>query len=474
MSKSASPSTNTSTIDVTRDWAMLLSFLPADWEQLADAHKQLETQYGNAKVTRAEDLLRFFFVHAGAGLPLRQTVVLVKKGGGPSLSPMRLHMKMRRAEPYLAALVAGMSRETARETAPEKWGGYTMKSVDASVVTGPGATGTESIVHTVINLSSTTVDQLVVTSEREGETLKRFQWSKGDLVIGDRGYSKAPGIVSTIDDGADVLIRLNRASLPLHDAAAPEADRGPRIDILAWVRTVKGPAPSERAALLHVGSRVIEGRLIASVLPAEQAQLARERLIREQGAKVTNDSLEMASYVVLFTTVPAGRLSAQRCLDAYTLRWQIELKFKRWKTIAGLDRLPNMREDTQRAWLYIKILLSLIMDRISCAPHRANTALPGAAEKEAPRTARSSSSPARPTTRPRELPLAQQPWKLATIVWPLVVSAILPMGLHDIIRDLPGIAASLTALDASTTHRQVDDFVAGVRPYSRGRRAPLS
>ena len=52
MSKSASPSTNTSTIDVTRDWAMLLSFLPADWEQLADAHKQLETQYGNAKVTR--------------------------------------------------------------------------------------------------------------------------------------------------------------------------------------------------------------------------------------------------------------------------------------------------------------------------------------------------------------------------------------------------------------------------------------
>lgn len=453
---------------------MLLTFLPANWEELANTHKQLETQYGNAKVTEAEDLLRFFFVHAGAGLPLRQTVVLVTKGGGPSLSPMRLHMKMRRAEPYLAALVAGMCGEMGRETAPEKWGGYTMKSVDASVVTGPGATGTESIVHTVINLASTTVDQLVVTSEREGETLKRFTWSKGDLVIGDRGYSKGPGIVSAVDDGADVLIRLNRASLPLYDEVEPggDRDRGPRIDILPWVRTVKGT--SERPSFLHVGHRVIEGRLIACVLPAAEAQLARERVIREQGAKATKESLEMASYVVLFTTVPATRLSAERCLDAYTLRWQIELKFKRWKTIAGLDRLPNIREDTQRAWLYIKILLSLIMDRISCDPDRA-ASVPSAVDEQVPGAAARSSSPtSRGTKRRRKLPLARQPWKLATIVWPLVVSAILPMGLHDIIRELPDIAARLTALDASTTHRQIDDFVDGVRPYSRGARAPSS
>src|SRR5512132_4292652 len=72
---------------------------------LAVQHGQVETKFGNAKITCARDLLRFLFLHVGAELPLRQTVALIAEAGGPSLSPMRLHMKLRHAEPYLHALV---------------------------------------------------------------------------------------------------------------------------------------------------------------------------------------------------------------------------------------------------------------------------------------------------------------------------------------------------------------------------------
>src|SRR5262245_24662107 len=90
------------------DWKDLISHLPRSYEPLAAEHKQLERQYGNAKITSADWLLRFILLHVGANLPLRQTVTMMAEAGGPSLSAMRLHMKMRRASPYLRALVERM------------------------------------------------------------------------------------------------------------------------------------------------------------------------------------------------------------------------------------------------------------------------------------------------------------------------------------------------------------------------------
>ena len=91
-----------------RDWKALLSYLPANYEQLAHEHGLLKTQWLNAKVTSADVLLQFILLHAGAGLPLRQTVAAVAQSGGPTLTQVWLHKRMKRATPYLAALVAGM------------------------------------------------------------------------------------------------------------------------------------------------------------------------------------------------------------------------------------------------------------------------------------------------------------------------------------------------------------------------------
>ena len=36
------------------DWNALVAYLPRDYGRLADEHKQLETQYGNAKIKTAD------------------------------------------------------------------------------------------------------------------------------------------------------------------------------------------------------------------------------------------------------------------------------------------------------------------------------------------------------------------------------------------------------------------------------------
>jgi hypothetical protein len=50
------------------------------------------------------------------------------------------------------------------------------------------------------------------------------------------------------------------------------------------------------------------------------------------------------------------------------LRWQIELQFKRWKSLCGFDVLPNFRDDTTLAWLSAKVLLGTLLDRMASIP----------------------------------------------------------------------------------------------------------
>ena len=100
-------------------------------------------------------------------------------------------------------------------------------------------------------------------------------------------------------------------------------------------------------------------------LPAAEAERARVRVRRELGSKASELDLEAASYVVLFTTVPAERMPTEMCLALYRLRWQVELAFKRWKSLCHFDRLPNYRDDTILSWLYAKLLLALLMHRMA-------------------------------------------------------------------------------------------------------------
>jgi hypothetical protein len=340
------------------DWRAVLAHLPGNYARLAVEHKQLQTQYGNAKITSADWLLRFILLHVGANLPLLQTVTLVAEAGGPKLSPMRLHMKMRRAAPYLQALVERMV-PWRTEAKPELWAGYSMTLVDSSTVCGPGATGTDARIHTKVRVADLSIADAVVTDRHGGETFERFSFESNELVLGDRGYSNPVNVALATEQGAAVLLRYNRGSLPLWTTA------GKRFDALATVRALDDDEVTDLPVMVRHDDDIIRGRFIAIRLPASEAAEARKRVRKEYGSKVSPEMLEAAGYVMLFTTVPLERMSAAMCLQAYRLRWQIELQFKRWKSLCGFDRLPNYRDDTIVAWLYAKVLLGLVLDRMA-------------------------------------------------------------------------------------------------------------
>ena len=68
---------------------------------------------------------------------------------------------------------------------------------------------------------------------------------------------------------------------------------------------------------------------------------------------------------MLGTSLPAEHYPAAELLTAYRLRWQIELAFKRLKSLLHIDKLPARTELGARSWLYPHLILALSCDDLS-------------------------------------------------------------------------------------------------------------
>jgi hypothetical protein len=342
---------------------MIEAQLPDEYSEIAKDHGLLKRkappQLG-AKVDDISQVLRLVFFHVATNSSLRVTTAMAAAAGIVDISPVALHLWMRKLGLYLATLLE-LTTSTRELFAPERWAGYDVRVVDASTVTRPGACTTTARVHYGLKLTSLRPEQLEVTDETGGETFRRFEAEPGPLWLGDRGYANPPGIAWICSNDADVLVRHNRGSLPLYDVHAKRLDVAKRLS-----RLTKPGRPREWAAWVHAedGER-IRGRLCAVRLPADKAEEARQRLRKEHGSQVSKEALKAAGFVVVFTTVAAELLGTEAILERYGLRWQVELHIKRDKSIACLGQLPNFREDTIFSWLCAKLLLVEIARKIT-------------------------------------------------------------------------------------------------------------
>lgn len=345
------------------NWAIVEAQLPAHWPDLAEQHgwvpAAVPAQLG-AKVTDIRVPLRTVLYRVGTNCSLKTAAASAFAGEMIDVSPVAVHLWERKLGPLFASLVADMA-DTERTFAAERWAGYDIVIVDASTVSRPGAEGTTARVHYALRLTTLRPVCVEVTDDKGGETFRRFDPQAGELWMGDRGYSNPPGVAFVKASDAEVLVRYNRGSLPLYDINSN------RLDVLAKLAKLRKPGRvHEWAAWVHAdGYEPILGRLVAVRLPEDKAKEARDRLRREQGKEVTEESLAMASFVVVFTTVPKNKLSAGLVLELYGLRWQVELHIKRDKSIAGLDRLPNRRPDTVYTWICAKLLLVQIARKMA-------------------------------------------------------------------------------------------------------------
>jgi len=309
-------------------------------------------------VDGAEALLRVLLIHLAAGCSLAETAVRARAAGLAELSAVALFKRLQAAQDWLRWL-AEQERRLLVESVPAT--SRRLRAVDATVVSEPGSTGTDWRIHYAINLTDLQCDFFELTDKHGGESWRRIPVAAGDVVLGDRLYAHPVGVSHVVGSGGDVLVRLNWYTLPLYteSGAAVEvikALRGLKVgtirDLPAWVRPRQGVP--------------VSGRLIAIRRSAEATRLVRKKQDRKaskQQKKVSRKSREAAKYFMVWTSLPATT-PASEVLEFYRCRWQIELSFKRMKSILGLGHLPKKDPASARAWLHGKLLTSLLVERI--------------------------------------------------------------------------------------------------------------
>jgi IS4 transposase len=72
---------------------------------------------------------------------------------------------------------------------------------------------------------------------------------------------------------------------------------------------------------------------------------------------------EWNKYIIVATSL-GEEISAARVLELYRMRWEIELVFKRLKSLFQYGEVPMKLDKSARAWFYGKLLLAALCETI--------------------------------------------------------------------------------------------------------------
>lgn len=343
------------------DWPLVLELLPAGWEQFGRSSGAVKRLRGFASI---ESLLHTLFLHLGCGWSLRETAVRAKLAGIAEVSDVTLLNRLRDAEGWLRHLCQQLWQESGVSLQPAL-GGRAVRVLDATVVREPGPTGSQWRIHYSLRLPSLECDSFRLTPTHghgSAERFGHFVFQPGELVLTDAGYCHPAGIAAVVEQQADVCVRLNPHALPLYDA------QGRAFPVLAAVSALeRGGQAAEWPVEARSGSERIAGRVCA-IRKSQSAIDQAHRRLREKlksGESMSEPTWQYAQYVMVFTTLPREAATCRQVLECYRLRWQVELTFKRLKSIVQLGHLPKHHDQSSRAWLYGKLLMALLTQKMA-------------------------------------------------------------------------------------------------------------
>jgi len=340
------------------EWAFLTELLPEGWREQARTSGALRRARG---IKDADRLLQVILMHTATGLSLRQTAVRAREQHLADISDVALLKRLRSSEGWLRWLTARLTEMPEIELLQELSGRRRVRVVDATTVAEQGGAGTNWRLHYTLCLPDLKCDFFELTDETGGETYRRIPVQARDLLLADRGYSNAAGVRAVLQAGGDVLVRWNSFSFPL------KTPGGKPFDALRKLNSLPPRGGREWKVCFDQEGARYRGRLCAirkGAVATARAQKKMRAEARRQQKEASEEALQLAAFILVFTTVRAQELSTRQALELYRVRWQIELRFKHLKSLLGLGCLPKYDEQSCRAWIQAKLLCGLLIERL--------------------------------------------------------------------------------------------------------------
>lgn len=344
--------------DFDQSWNLLRTLLPRDLEQIARETGLVRRLRG---FESTELLTRLLLMH-GSGLSLEQTSLRANEHGLAQTSAVALHGRLKISATFFERLCAFVQDGLREHLGENRWPqGWKFRAIDATEVSEPGPTGSRWRVHYSLRLPELVCDHFELSDSAQGESLRHWKIASDEVVLADRAYSHRQPLAQLIGSGTHFVVRLNSGLFPLEKAD------GRALNLLRLLRPLEVGIARSWQVFFSSDSARHRVRLCAIKKSSQAAQVSREKARRRaqrDGSLMEEQTLLLADYVLVLTNLDPGPWKAPVVLELYRCRWQVELAFKRLKSLLQLGHLPKRDPCTARAWMQVKLLLALMIEKL--------------------------------------------------------------------------------------------------------------
>lgn len=344
----------------------LLHRLPRDLDldKLAWETKAIERK---RKIESGPNLLRLALARGPGGLSLSETAAWATMLGFAQMSDPGVKYRLDKAVGFLKAVMNGQLAAKSAG-ASVRWAGRTLRACDGTCISKRGSTGTDWRVHAVYDLGRGGFSHLDLTDGHGAEAIDRGAPVAGEIRIGDRNYATVTSLQRFRQQSAkqaDFIVRVRWRGFSLNRTEGADFDL---IDYLGTLPHDEVPHEVTVQAKLGPLDPALPLRLVIRRKSPEATEATRKKLHSEASRKqktLDPRSLIAAEFMIVGTSLPVAGYPAEEILAVYRLRWQIELAFKRLKSLLHIDRLPTRTEQASRSWLYAHLIMALLCDDLS-------------------------------------------------------------------------------------------------------------
>ncbi len=187
---------------------------------------------------------------------------------------------------------------------------------------------------------------------------------KGDLIVRDLAYMHLNALTGIIEQLANFLCRLqtNRKVYQKVDGEVIEIDFG------KTARLMRDLNINKIEEIVYLGEKLdLQVRLFIYLLPIrvynERMRKANKNA-KKRGYQLSKEFKARAQLNLFITSAPEELISLETAWKIYTLRWQIELTFKVWKSLWKIDKVKKVKKNRLECYIWAKLFIIVTSWRV--------------------------------------------------------------------------------------------------------------
>jgi len=340
----------------------LLELLPEGWEEKA---KELGALQRAREIKTPEDLLRLILLYLTEGKSMAGTSAITNLSGESSMSKVAVFKRIKNCGDWLEWMCKNIYRQAGLLIEKPDW----LK--DREVLLIDGSEDIKSykkkkqyfMLHYCMELFTLNSREFLLTNEKTGEKLANFKnLGKKDIVMGDRIYGTIPGITHLKKYGSDYVLRLRAGAFKIYD------ENGNEINLIEKFSHLMAWKYGEITGFYELNGKYEPIRICAvrkNILNEWKGmqRLKKEKQRKGYGKPVSELQKDYNKYIIVFTSL-GKEITTEQVLQLYRTRWQIEIAFKRLKSIFEYNEMPARKTENIKTWFYGKLLLAALCETL--------------------------------------------------------------------------------------------------------------